>query len=155
MKTIRLLLLLSAGLGAMDLARGQSVGIGTPTPDASAALEVSSTSQGLLLPRLTAVQRVAIVRPQLGLLVFQTDGSPGLYYFNGVSWLNMATGRVPDAAGTTPPQVSTLAGLPSVAGTANGAGAAARFNSPDGVAVDAAGTVYVADTNNQTIRVVR
>ena len=95
---------------------------------------------------------MAIVRPQLGLLVFQTDGSPGLYYFNGVSWLNMATGRVPDAAGTTPPQVSTLAGLPSVAGTANGAGAAGRFNSPDGVAVDAAGTLFVADLFNDVIR---
>ena len=152
MKNTRLLLLLSACLGAAAPAQAQSVGIGTPTPNASAALDVSSTSQGLLLPCLTAAQRGSIVRPPLGLLVFQTDGSPGLYYFNGISWLNLTTGRVPDAAGTTPREVTTLAGMPTVAGSADGPGPTARFNSPYGVTVDADGTLYVADTNNNSIR---
>ncbi len=49
-------------------------------------------------------------------------------------------------------QVSTLAGLS--AGFADGTGPAARFNGPDGIAVDAAGTVYVADRSNHRIRVV-
>jgi sugar lactone lactonase YvrE len=48
--------------------------------------------------------------------------------------------------------VSTLAGSPGLSGSADGIGAAARFNGPEGVAVDAAGTVYVADTGNYTIR---
>jgi|GEM_PF-1356153 len=50
--------------------------------------------------------------------------------------------------------VTTLAGagLPSKAGSADGAGNAARFNSPMGVAVDGAGNVFVADTLNDTIR---
>ncbi|MDP2138281.1 MAG: SMP-30/gluconolactonase/LRE family protein, partial [Candidatus Didemnitutus sp.] len=48
--------------------------------------------------------------------------------------------------------VSTLAGSATLRGTADGAGAAARFNYPNGVAVDAAGTIYVADTYNATIR---
>jgi hypothetical protein len=37
-------------------------------------------------------------------------------------------------------------------GSSDGTGAAARFDSPSGVAVDSAGNLYVADTNNSTIR---
>jgi sugar lactone lactonase YvrE len=48
--------------------------------------------------------------------------------------------------------VTTLAGLPQDAGSADGAGSAALFNSPAGVAVDGAGNVFVADSLNQTIR---
>jgi sugar lactone lactonase YvrE len=48
--------------------------------------------------------------------------------------------------------VTTLAGLAGNAGSVDGAGSAARFYNPRGVAVDAAGNVYVADTFNQTIR---
>jgi NHL repeat len=48
--------------------------------------------------------------------------------------------------------VSTLAGSAGVAGSADGTGAAARFNYPSGVATDSAGNVYVADTVNFTIR---
>ena len=48
--------------------------------------------------------------------------------------------------------VTTLAGLAGSRGSADGTGSAARFNGAYGVAVDSAGTVYVADTGNQTIR---
>ena len=48
--------------------------------------------------------------------------------------------------------VSNLAGLPGGGGSADGAGGAARFAGPSGVAVDSAGNVYVADTGNDTIR---
>ena len=48
--------------------------------------------------------------------------------------------------------VSTLAGSPRVAGIADGPGVAAGFNRPRGVATDKAGNVYVADTDNATIR---
>ena len=48
--------------------------------------------------------------------------------------------------------LSTLAGQFMTPGSANGTGSAARFGAPSGVAVDAAGTVYVADLQNQTIR---
>ncbi|MEB0136430.1 NHL repeat-containing protein [Actimicrobium sp. CCC2.4] len=48
--------------------------------------------------------------------------------------------------------VSTLAGAMSIPGAADGTGAAARFNYPQSIAIDRAGTLYVADTNNQTIR---
>ncbi len=48
--------------------------------------------------------------------------------------------------------VSTFAGVSGVAGSADGVGIAARFNAPQGIAVDSVGNVYVADTNNSTIR---
>jgi sugar lactone lactonase YvrE/predicted esterase len=48
--------------------------------------------------------------------------------------------------------VTTLAGSPTMRGDADGTGAAARFNFPSGVAVDATGNVYVADTYNDIIR---
>jgi sugar lactone lactonase YvrE len=48
--------------------------------------------------------------------------------------------------------VTTLAGTPGVLGSADGTGAAAAFNFPSGIAVDGSGNVYVADTNNNTVR---
>jgi hypothetical protein len=50
--------------------------------------------------------------------------------------------------------VTTLAGLAGSSGSADGTGSAARFYDPFGVAVDSAGNVYVADTDNNTIRTV-
>ena len=48
--------------------------------------------------------------------------------------------------------VSTFAGLAGVAGSADGAGAAARFDSPSGLAIDRNGNVFVSDTGNHTLR---
>ena len=48
--------------------------------------------------------------------------------------------------------VTTLAGLAGNAGSANGTGSSARFSAPEGVAVDSAGNVYVAENSNHTIR---
>ncbi len=48
--------------------------------------------------------------------------------------------------------VTTLAGSPSGRGSADGAGSAALFSQPGGIAVDNAGTVYVTDALNATIR---
>lgn len=48
--------------------------------------------------------------------------------------------------------VTTLAGRPGVAGGENGAGINATFRSPEGIAVDGNGNVYVADTGNHAIR---
>ncbi len=50
--------------------------------------------------------------------------------------------------------VTTLAGSPGQAGSSDGTGSAARFFDPYGVAVDGAGNVYVADTQNETIRII-
>ena len=62
-------------------------GIGTTTPHPSAALDVSSTNKGLLLPRLTQAQREAIGSPAPGLVVYQTDNAAGPYVYGGTTWV--------------------------------------------------------------------
>lgn len=71
------------------LSTAQSVGINTTgsTADPSAMLDVSSNSKGFLAPRLTMAQRDAIVAPAEGLFIYQTDNTPGFYYFNGAYWV--------------------------------------------------------------------
>jgi hypothetical protein len=49
--------------------------------------------------------------------------------------------------------VTTLAGLPGVFGSTDGTGSDARFNQPDGLALDSKGNLYVPDSFNNTIRV--
>src|SRR5687768_12252628 len=80
---------------SFQVAIAQSVGIGTTNPSPSARLEVNSTSQGILIPTLTSVQRSAINSPAIGLLVFQTDGTPGFYYYTGNAWVNLTNGLPP------------------------------------------------------------
>ncbi len=84
-KQLLLLLLLSFGF-----AKGQ-VGIGTTTPNSTSALEIVSNTKGILIPRLTLAQRNTIVSPPVSLLIYQTDNSPGYYYFNGTVWTILKT----------------------------------------------------------------
>ena len=62
--------------------QSQSVGIGTTTPHPSAALDITSTTGGLLIPRMNLSQRDAIASPAKGLIIFNTTDS-SLYYFDG------------------------------------------------------------------------
>jgi hypothetical protein len=55
--------------------------------DNSAMLDVQSTDKGLLIPRMTSAERSAISSPATGLLVFQSDGESGLYYYDGSNWI--------------------------------------------------------------------
>ncbi|MEI6434595.1 MAG: hypothetical protein WCP32_07110 [Bacteroidota bacterium] len=56
------------------------------TPDNSAMLDVKSTSRGMLIPRLTLTQRNAIANPAAGLILFQTNNTPGFYFNAGTSF---------------------------------------------------------------------
>ena len=62
------------------------VGINTSSPHESAALDIVSTTGGLLVPRMTETQRDAITSAATGLMIYQTDGTAGFYYYNGSSW---------------------------------------------------------------------
>ena len=62
------------------------VGINTNTPDASSALDIESTTGGILIPRLTETQRDAISSPATGLMIYQTDQTTGFYFYNGTAW---------------------------------------------------------------------
>ena len=58
---------------AMTIAADGDIGIGTNTPEPSAQLDINSTSGGVLLPRMTTVQRDAIVNPKEGLVIYNTN----------------------------------------------------------------------------------
>ncbi len=53
-------------------------------PHSSAMLDITATGKGVLIPRMTLALRPA--SPVTGLLIFQTDATPGYYYFDGATW---------------------------------------------------------------------
>ncbi|MBD2755919.1 hypothetical protein [Spirosoma validum] len=87
--------LLATCLTTATLAQSNlGVGINTPTPNPSAILDVTSTKQGVLIPRMTRDERNLIQTPATGLMIYQNDNTPGFYFYNGSAWvtLNGATG---------------------------------------------------------------
>lgn len=66
----------------------QNIGVGTGTPNASALLDITSTTKGLLIPRMTSVQRTNIATPATGLLVFDTD-TKTIWAYDGAAWKNL------------------------------------------------------------------
>ena len=62
------------------LSMSGQVGINTTTPDASSILDMTSTTQGMLTPRMTTAQKLAIASPANGLLVYDTDLKGYSYY---------------------------------------------------------------------------
>ena len=114
-------------------------GIGTTTPDVSAKLDISSTSKGLLAPRMTSAQRTAIGTPANGLLVYQTDGTSGFYVNTGTSgspvWtrVNMDWTRTGNDISYTTGNVSTTGSLTGGnTATSTLAGFSANMNSQSG-----------------------
>jgi len=62
------------------------IGINTETPDASAALDITSSTAGILIPRMTQSQRDAVLSPATGLMIYQTDQTAGFYFWDGAAW---------------------------------------------------------------------
>ncbi len=112
------------------------VGIGTSSPDASAALDITSTTKGLLMPRMTNAQRLAIASPVAGLQVFVTDFNGGTFlFYNGTGWneLSYTVVAAPDA--------------PTITGVVSGdAQATVSFTAPSSNG-GAAITSYTATSN--------
>lgn len=92
MKKVLILLLAACTFQLTSLS--QSVGINTDgsAPHASAILDIKSIAKGFLLPRMTLAQRNTISSPATGLMIYQTDNTPGFYHYNGSGWVQMATG---------------------------------------------------------------
>jgi len=57
--------------------------------NASARLQIDSTTSGFLPPRMTSAQRTAISTPAEGLIVYQTDGTIGLYIYSNATWRSL------------------------------------------------------------------
>ncbi len=82
---------------------GKNVCFGTDTPDASAALDLTSTTKGLLPPRMTTTQKNDISSPAEGLVVY--DSTLHLpYYYSGSAWSTFGT-SADDASGVLAGQI--------------------------------------------------
>jgi|GEM_PF-4992087 len=80
----------------------------------SAILQINSATQGVLLPRLTAVQKESIVGATAGLIIYQTDSVPGLYVHNGATWSTSTGGSTTiTVSGTYSPVLTNIANVSS------------------------------------------
>ena len=112
------------------------------TGNASSVLDVKSVLKGFLAPRMTQAQRTAVATPADGLLVYQTDGTKGFYYYNGTTtaWVLLA------ASVSTDWSLAGNGGTNSSAnflGTTNNVSFKMRTNNIQRVLVDSLGNVAV------------
>ncbi|MDO9185902.1 MAG: hypothetical protein Q7W13_07815 [Bacteroidia bacterium] len=82
------------------------VGIGTASPASTSALDISSTTKGILIPRMTTAQRDAIATPATGLQVYNTDCKM-LNYWSGTCWISMSK-ALPSPGAITSTPASTV-----------------------------------------------
>ncbi len=85
---------------AIVLGSGANVGVGTSAPASTALLDLTSTTQGLLAPRMTTTQRTAISSPATGLVVYDNTLN-SLYLYNGTAWAAFSTGGAAASQWTT------------------------------------------------------
>lgn len=87
-----LVVILCVSVSPILFAQNMSINNSGVVPDSSAMLDVSSTTSGFLMPRMTQAQRTSIANPANGLMVIQTDGSSGVYIYDTAgtgSWDHM------------------------------------------------------------------
>lgn len=123
-----------------------NVGIGTTTPSPDAALEVRSTNQGVLVPRLTTTQRNAIATPTEGLLVYDTDVNCFFFYEStAATWQSLC-----NAGGTGPAGPQGPAG---VAGSPGATGPVGPAGPPGANGTNGVGVTSTVDNGNGTFTI--
>ncbi len=95
------LLLFAVAVFTNALQAQLKLGTNPNTLNSSALLEMESIDKGFLPVRMAAAQRGAIGSPATGLLVYQTDGTTGFYYYNGSTWVRLDAGTTPSQWTTT------------------------------------------------------
>src|SRR5687768_11641516 len=99
---MKIILLLQMMLLIFGTVAGQGVGIGTTNPDSSSILDLSSSSKGVLIPRMTTTQRDAIDDPAAGLMILNLDDDC-IDIYDGANWIKtcgmkiMGTDTMPPA----------------------------------------------------------
>ena len=95
-KTITMLAVMATSLTAIAQTpntEGVSISSGVTPPHPSAMLDVSSSNKGVLIPRMKFSDRGTIPTPIAeGLLIYQTDNTPGYYFYDGATWQPLGTG---------------------------------------------------------------
>jgi uncharacterized protein (TIGR02145 family) len=126
-----------------------TVAIGTTNPSSAAALDITSTSQGLLLPRLSYVQKTAITSPVAGLVLWCSDcGTSGeMQVYNGTSFVNIVGG----AAQFALPVISSTTGAYSI--TTSAAMSGGVITSDGGASITARGIVWGISAGSSTYSV--
>jgi hypothetical protein len=78
-------------IGISYQAYAQSLAVNTTgaAANASAMVDISSTTKGLLIPRMLQAERDLIGSPATGLMIYQTNNTPGVYQYNGTSWVQL------------------------------------------------------------------
>jgi len=94
MKQVKGLILSLLLMGSVSLQAQVAINTDGTSPDASAMLDIKSTTKGLLVPRVTTAQRLAFTSPTDGLWVYDTDTKNFWYYKTGTGWQQM-----PNSAG--------------------------------------------------------
>jgi hypothetical protein len=153
----RTLLLAAIILTLSGTSFAQSVGINSDNtaPNGSAMLDVKSTSKGFLAPRMTAAERGNIPTPATGLLVFQTDGTSGFYYYTGSVWVQIGgtVTSIDVSGGTT--GLTSSGGPVTTSGTITLAGTLAVANGGTGTATGSitgsSALTFTAGGSNQNV----
>lgn len=136
-----------------------SLGLGTNNPDASALLDITSTTQGFLPPRMSTTQKNAIVSAATGLILYDTSFN-NLQEYNGTSWssVGVSSGMFGIANSGTYTFYSTLSSAISAATS----GQTVEFftdytetgntivNLKSGVNIDGHGHTYINNNNSAT-----
>jgi len=115
------------------------IGMGTPNPDPSAVLELASTQKGFLPPRLTTLQRNAIVQPAEGLTIYNTN-KDCLEWYIASQWYN--------ACGDNPPAVATYTCNTLETGTMTAGIPVSGVSQTITATVSAPGSYDISATNN-------
>ncbi|MGE0638372.1 MAG: hypothetical protein AB7G44_09655 [Bacteroidia bacterium] len=96
---LKLLFTAAAATVIFHAASGQTDGVSidysvTPAREPKAILQLNSTQQGFIVPRMTAAQKTAIAPPGTAsaMLIYQTDGTQGFYYWTGAAWVLIGSG---------------------------------------------------------------
>ncbi len=140
--------------------QAQNVGIGTTTPDVNAILDLQSSDQGILIPRMSSAARNAmspsLSMTQKGLLVFDND-STLFFYWNGNSWQTFSSGGVgpmgptgpTGAAGVTGPTGTGIQGPTGPTGpTGTGVSCLSLQQAYDGCSGSGSGRTVVINSTN-------
>ena len=144
------ILFLSFFFGGLSTILAQNnVGIGTATPAASAILDLTDTQRGLLIPRVTSAQRIAIAAPANGLMVYDITVNCVYYYSSVSGWQSLCQQGGSGGTGATGPSGNDGAtGSTGVAGLAGPTG----DTGPTGIAGVAGATGVTGPTGpNWTI----